>query len=296
MPRQLLQFRGLFGDQSEPFRGALIHHEPLQMRSDLYNFEIQEHLHTDLVQVFLITEGGGLLYAAGVRIPLESPCVFVIPRNRLHGFVFKSQVRGEVFTIAERFFDQLLSELPDTITSFDRLNYFPLDVDEGTLRETMWLKEKIIAEMTLSDRVSQLSLKLIFQLLMIKLDRSKQVDQRAMIASDNRAINHFLAFKKLIKSYSHEGKLVTFYAKKLNLTSVHLNRICQEVVQMSALQIIHEQVLIEAKNYLRGTSNSIAEIAYFLGFKDPAHFSKFFKKIEGIPPVEFRKRNELGAL
>jgi len=266
------------------------------MRSELYNFEIQEHLHKDLVQVFLITKGGGLLHAAGVKIPLESPCVLVIPSNRLHGFVFKSEVQGEVFTIAERFFDQLLEGLPDSVMSFNQVNYFPLDADEEALRETLLLKDKIISEMTLSDGFSQLSLKLVFQLLLISLDRSQQVDQRAMLVSDNRAINHFRAFKKLIKSYSHEGKSVAFYAKELNLTSVHLNRICQAVAQMSALQIIHEQVMIEARNYLRGTSNSIAEIAYFLGFKDPAHFSKFFKKKEGVPPVEFRKQDGLVAL
>ena len=67
--------------------------------------------------------------------------------------------------------------------------------------------------------------------------------------------------------------------------------ICQTLVQKSALQLVHEYLLIEAKKYLLGTSNSIAEISYFLDFKDPSHFSKFFRKMSGASPREFRRQS-----
>lgn len=75
----------------------------------------------------------------------------------------------------------------------------------------------------------------------------------------------------------------------MNLTTVHLNRLCQAVAQKTTLQVIHEQALIEAKKHLTGTTYKIAEIAYFLGFKDPVHFSNFFRKKEGVTPGVFRR-------
>jgi YesN/AraC family two-component response regulator len=40
----------------------------------------------------------------------------------------------------------------------------------------------------------------------------------------------------------------------------------------------------QAKHLLRQGSLSISEIAYSLGFTDPSHFSRVFKKSEGVPP------------
>ncbi|MFK7981139.1 MAG: AraC family transcriptional regulator, partial [Saprospiraceae bacterium] len=61
MRKKIQSFSGIFGDHEAPFKRYFLHHEPLQTRSALYNYEITEHLHTQLVQIFLITSGSGLL-------------------------------------------------------------------------------------------------------------------------------------------------------------------------------------------------------------------------------------------
>lgn len=291
MAKQLLNYKGLFGDNLELFDKSFIHHEPIQARSFLYNYEITEHLHTDLFQLFLITAGGGLLLSSGLKIPLESPCVLIIPSNRLHGFVFQSDVKGEVFTISETFFEEVLLNAPSIFHKFDQLQYFSFVAGADLFLELLDFKSKIVREIQHSDKASELSLRLLFQLFLLNLYRSKKADQAAAIKSDDRSLNHFHIFKRLIKKHRYEGKTVCFYARELKLTTVHLNRICQTVAQKTTLQIIHEQLIIEAKKYLSGTTNTIAEIAYFLGFKDPAHFSKFFKKKTGLAPSAFRQNN-----
>lgn len=289
MPKQLLNYKGPFGDDFEPFEKSFVHHERLQLRTLLYNYEITEHLHTDLVQLFLITAGGGLLLSSGRKIPLESPCVLIIPINRLHGFVFQSEVKGDVFTIPEVFFEDILKNSPPIFAAFDGLQHFSLDAGAKLFLELLDIKNRIIRELQHLDKATELTLGLLFQLLLVNLYRSRKADRVEPIKTDDRALNHFHTFKKLIKQYRHEGKPVLFYASEMNLTTVHLNRICQAVTQKTALQVVHEQVLLEAKKYLSSTAYSIAEIAYFLGFKDPAHFSKFFKKKTGMTPSAFRK-------
>jgi len=47
---------------------------------------------------------------------------------------------------------------------------------------------------------------------------------------------------------------------------------------------------VEAERQLRHTSMTITQIAYFLGFEDPAYFSRFFSKRVGVSPRAFRDK------
>ncbi len=49
-------------------------------------------------------------------------------------------------------------------------------------------------------------------------------------------------------------------------------------------------MLLEAKRTLSYTNMTVAETAYYLGFADPAYFSRFFSKHAGQSPAAFRKR------
>lgn len=290
MAKEIIRYKGLFGDNFESFDDSLIHHEPLRDRTVFYNFEIVEHVHPDLFQLFIITSGGGLLLSSGLKISLDSPCVLIIPSNRLHGFVFQSEIKGDVFTIPESLFEKMMRNDATLFSEFSQLQYIPLDSEDNFFIELKDLKHKIIHQLSSTEVFRKLSLSLLVQLLFINLYQSKTSGGIAPIQSDDRALNYFYQFKKLIRQYGHEARQVRFYAKEMKRSTVHLNRICQSVCQKSALQVIHEYVLQEAKKYLRGTSYSVAEIAYFLGFKDPAHFSKFFKKKQGQTPGSYRKK------
>lgn len=56
------------------------------------------------------------------------------------------------------------------------------------------------------------------------------------------------------------------------------------------LQIINDRIVLEAKRQLQHTSLNIKEIGYNLGFEDSSYFVKFFKRLAGSMPSEFRKR------
>ena len=40
------------------------------------------------------------------------------------------------------------------------------------------------------------------------------------------------------------------------------------------------------------TTHTFQEIAYGCGFSSQAHFSKFFKKLTGMTPSDFRRQNK----
>ncbi|OYU64787.1 MAG: hypothetical protein CFE22_16905 [Cytophagaceae bacterium BCCC1] len=96
-------------------------------------------------------------------------------------------------------------------------------------------------------------------------------------------------FQKSIRQDYSENKTISQYAKEIGITTMHLNRVCKSVINKSPIQIIHDQLISEAKKYLLNTSYSISEISYFLNFNDPAYFTRLFKKNVGVSPSNFRK-------
>ena len=79
------------------------------------------------------------------------------------------------------------------------------------------------------------------------------------------------------------------YAEKLNTTEKKLNQSIKQHTGKTASEHIFERIILEAKRLLLHSQQSTKEIAYFLGFDDPSHFSKFFKKYVLSSPIEFRQ-------
>ena len=69
-----------------------------------------------------------------------------------------------------------------------------------------------------------------------------------------------------------------------------LNRKVDESIA-SAFEVLRNRIMIEAKRDLRYTQKSIKEIAFDLGFEDPAYFTRYFKKAAGQSPANYRTEN-----
>ncbi len=291
MKKNLLNYKGLYGDNNQRDFGDFVHHELLATRSKLYNWEINEHLHTDLFQIFIISSGEGVLIQDNKRINLKAPCTLIIPTNTFHGFEFQSDVNGEVFTISEQFIESIFKNTPLILLELNKVKQYSFNLENHDLNDFIYLKNKIIKTISESNPYKQISLQSLFQLFFIGLYNSQNTFEDQKESSNNRTLGYFHAFQKLIKKTLPESKLIKEYAGELRITPVHLNRICQTLVQKTALQVVHEYCITEAKKYLLYSSYSISEISYLLHFKDPAYFSRLFKKQTGLSPIIFRSNN-----
>ena len=81
---------------------------------------------------------------------------------------------------------------------------------------------------------------------------------------------------------------VSDYVDILGTNEKQLNRACKAMTDHTARHIIDERLNFEAKRSLYYTRHTIKEISYHLGFKDPAHFVKFFKRRNGRTPGEYK--------
>lgn len=121
-----------------------------------------------------------------------------------------------------------------------------------------------------------------------------EINQDSQLKASNNHNDSFLQFLKLLEKNYKKPLSVEFYAKKLFMSSRNLNLICQEILHKSVSEIIENRKLMEAKNLLTGSTKTISEIGFELGYTEKAYFSRVFKKKAGISPSAFR--NEMKQL
>lgn len=86
-----------------------------------------------------------------------------------------------------------------------------------------------------------------------------------------------------------EVRQPSFYAGMLNMHPNHLNALVKRITGKTATSLIQNQLITAAKSFLLQTDFSMKEIAFKLHFKEPTHFSSFFKSITGVTPQRYRE-------
>ncbi|MCR4619687.1 MAG: bifunctional hydroxymethylpyrimidine kinase/phosphomethylpyrimidine kinase [Paludibacteraceae bacterium] len=97
-------------------------------------------------------------------------------------------------------------------------------------------------------------------------------------------------FLNLVTKYHREASDVHFYAELLNVSARYLAQVTRRISGKSPKSIIDDYLIHEIESLLKTSNLTAQEIAYHFGFSSQAHFSKFFKKIKGISPTQFRKQ------
>lgn len=97
-----------------------------------------------------------------------------------------------------------------------------------------------------------------------------------------------------IEQLMDENRLsVIQLACRLNMQPQHLRRIMRSITGKSSAEYIAEQRVKYAQQLLiKYDLLTITDISDMCGFDEPTHFTRFFKRLTGMTPVEFRKREK----
>ena len=99
----------------------------------------------------------------------------------------------------------------------------------------------------------------------------------------------FFDFLRLVPIHFAEHHDVGFYASQLCITPRYLSQIVRDVSGRTVVDYINEMLLMEASYLLQQTSLPIVDIADRLHFSETASFTRFFTRMKGMNPREFRK-------
>lgn len=109
----------------------------------------------------------------------------------------------------------------------------------------------------------------------------------------NRNIQHTAVFSKvkafIWRNYNQDISL-NKTAAAVRISPFYLSHLFRTEMGISFLGYLTSVRISVAKKLLQQTRMSIMEVCLDVGYQDPSHFAKIFKKKEGIRPTEYRKK------
>ncbi len=286
--KKLLHY-GLYGED-DFLLPDFMHCEKLSYRTQMHHSTIKEHIHTSLFQIFILESGTLDFTIANMPQLTKGPAIITIPENTLHGMKAGKTVKGKVLTLSTSFLENFFSVTPEALIELSSPNIVSDFDNNNSFESTSFFADNLYHEMIGDLPEKKLVLQCYFNLLLSLTYRLLKKKSEKLIVSDSRNNRRFNIFLKSVKQSYTPMKSIKQYATELNITSVHLNRICQATVGKPALHIVNDFLVLEAEKFLTHTDLHIAEIAYRLNFEDPAYFSRFFKKYAGLSPKQFREK------
>lgn len=286
----------LYGEPLQPPDERLVHVETIAARSQMHSWLIRAHRHRDLHQVLIIRKGRVEARLDGQNASLRAPLAIVVPPGAVHGFRFQPATVGVVISFAAALAGGLLSagfHIPEFLG-----RSVSVELNRATLNRTdlIQLSEMLQREFGRSAPARRRALSGLLGALLANLQRlvPEAATSRSGVSSrDQELVARFRDHpEKSFRTHVPVGE----YSALLKTSETKLLRACVAVTGESPLELVHLRLLIEAERQLRYTSMSVTEVAYYLGFEDPAYFSRFFTRRMGISPRAFRRRGAFTVL
>ena len=96
-------------------------------------------------------------------------------------------------------------------------------------------------------------------------------------------------FLRLVQLNYKKHRNIEFYADKLCITPKYMSSVIRQTSNKTAGDWIDDHVMLEAKALLKSTNSTIQQISDELNFADQSFFGKYFKRLAGVSPKEYRK-------
>ena len=240
--------------------------------------------------VLLFTQNNGLHNINFKDYSFEKGTLFTLRKDNIHKF-YKSEGKGMLLVFTENFIINHSNklEVAKTFLLFNEmLTSSKLQLNEIDFNEIMLLINLMKEEYSKDkDDYSSSIVRNLIQIIIDKLLRIKSKGNA--IFHKGKYLSMFLDFQKLVERDCFNNKKVSFFAKKMGVTSKTLSNVTQRIIRKSAKAFINDIVIIQSKRLIINSQDSLTEIAYQVGFDEPTNFFKYFRKYAGVSPNQFRE-------
>jgi AraC family transcriptional activator of pobA len=265
-----------------------LHCETIAVRGRLHQWDIPAHRHEGLHQFQLLERGGATATLDGVQLRLRAPVALMLAPGTVHAFRYDPDSAGHQLTVPTSLLRQALVGTPVLAPRLDAS--FVLDRDSlgADASEAVDLFVQITREFESArpGRIEALKAQaLLLSLWFLRRGGDGLHDEQRSALRDTLVQR----FRALLELHLRRHPPVSFYAAQLQVSADHLSRACRALTGLSALDLVHDRLLLEARRLLAATPSTVAEVAAELGFEDPAYFSRFFTRRAGQSPSAYRR-------
>lgn len=276
------------------YDGAEVHYESFGRMADFFGRTTPAHHHDRFYQIHFLDSGVIQLQLDDHFYLARAPLVFFTPPAIPHAFSTEPVADGHVLTIRQDIVRNLhgavASELPSNLLT----QPFCLEIANQSFAVQQTFRQICDCILLLKNEFSQheagrsWALQQLTQLIVLSLFRIAPNSQTTPDAGrGDRKL--FQQFTLLIDQHYDQHWPLSTYASELCITEAKLNEICRRVANLPSKQLVFERLILEGKRQLLFAATPIAQVAYQLGFKDPAYFSRFFTKQVGMTPLQYRQ-------
>jgi len=255
---------------------------PDSIYHDVFNKHMDDHY-----SIGLVTEGNVTVHCDMHDITIGANCLFVVKPFQVHAIKHISANAGGYFVGIESFLmPQQCQILFNKLQPEQQFLEIPAPLQQTLLQTIQLLHDANSATHIHKGSVMNGYFSAYVHLVTsvyehVFVSQVPQIlNQAAIIATQ---------FSALLEQHSFL-KLPSFFAKKLNITTAHLNYCLKAATGFTITHWLQVAMITEAKKQLYYTDEDSKQIAFTLGYEDHAYFARLFKKLTGYTPLSFRRK------
>ena len=175
---------------------------------------------------------------------------------------------------------------------FNNLQNMPmveLPISEQGWANQLWAQ--IEEELTMNESGQEEMLRVYLKQLIIRATRIWKKQELHQVQDGTHSDMEFYRdFSRLVEIYYKEKHSVADYADLLGFAPKTLTHKFKRLHLSQPNEVIKDRIILEAKRLLTYTQMSAKEIAYHLGYDDPAYFNRLFAQKVGDTTTNFRNK------
>lgn len=222
-------------------------------------------------KIYLVESGGGILYTDTQKLIMEPGMMYLVPAGCSYGYRCDGAMTKLYFHV-----NLLKSDGTDLLLGIGKILELP--IPEGWMEALL----KCYGGSGFGD------------VLQVKEHLYKifnAFDRAFALAGGNgpRRSEHLAAAELYIRDHISAALTVEEVAQSRFVSKSYLERQFRKELGVSVGQYIDGQLMLTAKWWLEQTDRSIGDVSRALGYQDPYYFSRRFKQLCGMTPMQYRK-------
>lgn len=251
-----------------------------------------EPFRIDMTMAIIYEQGSADLKINMRDYHIEAPAVLLVLNDQIYQSAGHSEdLRSKVILMSRSFSDSLFANSGEILplkSSIMKNPVMKIENEENVFGQFFQLLQNIAASPRQEFKIESarhLTLSMFYGYSHMKHEVNE------VKSANSRQEEIFTKFTELLERHHKKEREIAFYADKMCMTSKHLSQVIKDYTGKTALGLIEEYVISEAKSMLLSTTMSIQQISDELNFPSQSVFGKYFKRVAGISPSEYRNRH-----